>query len=147
MKKVLTVIFLVFLSGCSLSEGMEDAKNAVAKFHDQFSAEDYEGIYQDSTTQLKDATSREEFFPLIKSFRDVLGKPLSSKMQNFNMSTSITDGTVFTGVYVTEFENGTGTETFVFKKENDTYKLQKYNLNSNDYIRILREMAEAKPSV
>lgn len=142
MKKCFLFPLILLITSCSLSEGLEKVDTAVETFHGQMAAGFYQEIYQESAQGMKDAITVEEFISLFKSFQSTLGKVVSSSRINFSFKSTIATGTTYTVVYDTQFKNGTGRETFVFHEEGEVLRLLNYNLNSNDYIRMLREKAE-----
>ena len=142
MKKFFLIPLILLVTSCSLSEGLEDAGNAVAAFHEQMETGRYQEIYRNSSQGLKNATTEKDLTSLLNSFQTILGDVVSSSRTNFSFRTSTTTGNTYTVVYNTRYENGAGTETFVFVEEEGVLRLLSYNLNSNDYIRMLRERAE-----
>ena len=90
-------------------------------------------IYELSHSGLKQITGEEEFMQFIQVVHGKLGKVTDTSMQSFNINT--TNGrTTIEMVQNTTFENGKGTEQFVFIKEGEKVKIYGYHINSNDLV-------------
>ena len=136
--KTLTLFLAVVLPLCATSckgffKGMELAKQEIAEFHKRYNDGKFSEIYELSHSGLKQITGEEEFMQFIQVVHGKLGKVTDTSMQSFNINT--TNGrTTIEMVQNTTFENGKGTEQFVFIKEGEQVKIYGYHINSNDLV-------------
>lgn len=131
---VLTVIMSLFLFGCADTiKGKSVAEPKVAVFHDRFNAGQYEEIYSEAADEFQKASPKENVLALLSAIDRKLGKVKSSSIKSWNVKTF---NLVTTVVFVaeTQFEQGTGTETFTFRVSGDKATLLGYNINSMDMM-------------
>lgn len=109
------------------------AELGVTRFHALFNEGKFQEIYDTSDSVFKDATTPEKMLELFDAVNRKLGKIKSTQSQTWNVKNfNLTTQAVM--VQKTEFEHGTGTETFTFKIDGDKAILQGYYINSNDLI-------------
>lgn len=130
---------VVALSGCfSAISAMKDAQDQSPKlataFHQQMAKGDLAGIYNNADQSYRDSDTREKSDALFSAISRKLGAPLDCKPEGFNINAT-TSGTFLRSVCKTSFsKNATGTETFVWKKSGNQYKLSGYHIASDDLI-------------
>jgi hypothetical protein len=130
----LMAIMALLLLGCTdIIKGKSVAEPKVAVFHDRFNEGQYEEIYSDAADEFKKAAPKEKVLALFSAIDNKLGKVQSSSIarwnvKNFNLSTTVVL------VSDTQFELGTGTETFTFLVDGEKAELLGYNINSMDMM-------------
>lgn len=124
----------MFISlNCNFKEGIEAGEKAVAKFHKQFNNKDFNEIYEKADDGFKESDSKEKIIGFLEKVREKLGKVKESKRMGWNVNKNL-EGTFATISFETEFEKGSGTETFVFLISGEDTKLINYHVNSKDLI-------------
>lgn len=124
------------LAGCfgKLAEFQKQALTLDEAMHKEMAAGDLAGIYNNADPRYRDAVTREKSDALYAAIARKLGAPLDCKQGNTKFFVG-TNGTMLTSVCATHFaKNATGTETFTWVKTGDTYKLLRYNINSDDLM-------------
>ena len=130
----LMVIMALLLLGCTdMIKGKSVAEPKVAVFHDRFNEGQYEEIYSEAADEFKKAASKEKVLALLSAIDSKLGKVQSSSITTWNVKSFNLNTTVVL-VSDTEFELGTGTETFTFRVIGDKATLLGYNINSMDMM-------------
>ena len=130
----LAVIMSLLLLGCTdIIKGKSVAEPKVSVFHDRFNEGQYEEIYSEAADEFKKAAPKEKVLALFSAIDSKLGKVQSSSIttwnvKNFNLVTTVVL------VSDTQFELGTGTETFTFRVSGDRATLLGYNINSMDMM-------------
>ena len=134
MKRILILLSLAsFVGGCSPAADTKAAEEGVTSFHDSMEAGEYAAIYDQSSSDMKSAISRDDFIKLLAGLHDKLGAFKAGKTTSWN------DNATTGGHYVTlsrdaQFDNGPGTEQFVFKVDKGRTVLAGYHINSNVLI-------------
>lgn len=134
----LILVFSVFVVlGCSTVGKMTEAKpaatRAIDEFHKLFNDGNLDKIYADAASEFRDAAQRADFDALMNAVAKKLGRVKSTKNQTWKVNTyNLTTAAVM--VQETEFESGSGVETFTFRMDGDKAILLGYNINSNDLI-------------
>lgn len=126
---LLLTLTIAGTSSCSLTKGKGIAEAAVKKFHDQYNAGKFGDIYQDTDDQFKKVTSEKELVDLLQAVQRKLGAVKTAKSSGWGVNTT-TAGTMATLSYDVDFNEGRGTEQFVFHINGDTARLVRYNINS-----------------
>jgi len=106
---------------------------AVAKFHQQLDAEQYDQIYVEADPALRQASPQREFLALMGAIHRKLGKIQDATGQSFNVNWT-TSGTQVRMTYKTKFAGGDADETFVWHVVAEKPLLLNYNINSNALI-------------
>ena len=132
---------LVFLAacalafvGCGMAEGVDAAENAVVVFHEQYNAGSFGEMYDAGGDDLRATGTRSDFMTTMASFRTKLGSIGETKRTGFNARVG-SDGTFVELEYVTEFENGTGTEEFTWEISGGRARLLGYSVDSRAFLR------------
>ena len=130
----MSVFVLFSLSACSdFKEGKPLADNAVIDFHSKFNAGEFTAIYETAHPDLKSVSSMEDFLGLLEAINRKLGPVAESNNTGWRVN-SHNLKTYVSLVQETTFESGKGTESFVYRIQDDEAKLISYNINSNDLI-------------
>jgi len=126
-------MFLLLLGCTDIIKGKSVAEPKVAVFHDRFNEGHYEEIYSEAADEFKNAAPEEKVLALFTAIDSKLGKVQSSSITNWNVKNFNLVTTVVL-VSDTQFELGTGTETFTFRVSGDKATLLGYNINSMDMM-------------
>ena len=127
-------LFLTWQCGSALLSGRSLSNAAVAHFHQQFNARQYEQIADQADERFAATTKRDELFAFLKAVDRKIGSAGEARLVNINVNVN-TDGTFVTCVYNTDFARGKGVETFTWKKSPGAeLKLYGYNIQSNDLV-------------
>jgi hypothetical protein len=130
----LCFLILIFLSlSCSMMKDSKVAEPAVEKFHEQFNAKDFAGIYNESGDQMKGAATEKQLTDLLDAVYRKLGPYQKSQALSWHVNSGPITSLV-TLSYDTEFSDGKATEQFVISVSGEKVKLEGYNINSTDLI-------------
>ncbi|MEE4452608.1 DUF4019 domain-containing protein [Novosphingobium resinovorum] len=122
------------LSGCNVKESIRDAGAEVVRFHAALDAGHSQAIWDATGADMRKATTQQQFVALLDAVHRKLGRVKSSKQVGWN-SNSTTGGSFMTVTNETVFERGSGTEQFVFRKEEaDKLALVGYHIQSNEMM-------------
>jgi opacity protein-like surface antigen len=133
--KTATAILLtgLLLSACSATQDVNVAQEATAHFHEMMSAGQFEQIYAQSDASFKKATTSEDLTRLLSAVNRKLGVVKTSGSDGWNVGFT-PSGTSVTLRYTTQFERGTGAETFLYRFADGKALLAGYHVNSNALI-------------
>ena len=128
-----TSIFLLLtaLASCGSGKIVEIAAQGVEQFHSQMNAEQYQTIYAAADEGLHTVTNETDFIALLQAVHKKLGKVQTSQRSNYQVGMSTGQGTVVTLVYNTTFDQGSGTEQFLWHMRDNQPVLLGYHINSN----------------
>ena len=126
---VLVALLLALVSACSLTKGKGIAEAAVVKFHDQFNAEQFHEIYEQTDDGFKKSVSEDDFVALLGAVHRKLGTVKQAHSAGWGVNATPT-GTMATLTYDVDFSEGKGGEQFVFHISGDKAALYHYNVNS-----------------
>ncbi len=127
---IIGAVFLVLTISCSsIMKGKELAEPAVGNFHAQFNAEKYSEIYNQADDEFKKAVTEKDWTELLSAVHRKLGTVNKSDSTGWHVNTT-PSGTIATVTYDVEFNEGKGTEQFVFHITDDKALLYNYNINS-----------------
>jgi hypothetical protein len=138
---VLGLFFMcAVISGCfggcfsTLANGVQQAETLAAQMHQKMTNSDVAGIYDGADQRYRDAVTRQKSDALFSAVGSKLGVPQDCKQQGFFINAT-TSGTTLRLVCQTTFsKNATGTETFVWIKSSDQFRLLSYNIQSEELI-------------
>jgi hypothetical protein len=130
------LIFLVLagLSSCGSSESLKNSTKSVELFHSQLNSEQYQNIYAAADEGLQKTTTEGDFVAFLQAVHKKLGNVQTSQRSNFQVGVSTGQGTTVTLVYQTSFEQGSGTEQFLWHMRGNQPVLLGYHINSNALI-------------
>ncbi|GGC15120.1 hypothetical protein GCM10011494_37440 [Novosphingobium endophyticum] len=122
------------LAGCGARESVKDAEVEIGRFHAALDAGDWQKLWAAADPDLREAASREQFGKLLEAVRRKLGAVNKSRQVGWNANSG-TGGTFVTVTMQTTFENGTGTEEFVYRKRDERkLALVGYHIQSQDMM-------------
>lgn len=131
MIKIIWILAGAFLlASCNPVKSTAEADKAAAEFRSLYDGGDFERIFDDSHADFKAAQPRSETIDFLISIRDQLGAVKSTdrtgwQANSLNLKTNV----VLT--FSTEYENGTGVETFTYRIADGKAKLIGWFVNSN----------------
>ncbi|MEL7691302.1 DUF4019 domain-containing protein [Citromicrobium bathyomarinum] len=133
MKRMALVLAATMLAACNPFAQAEGAREQVDLFHDRLNAGDDQAIWTNAGEELRKATSQEDFARLLDTVHKSLGDAGETSQAGMRVNTN-TQGTFTTLQMDTQFENGRGSETFLFRGSGDSLKLIGYHINSPDMM-------------
>ena len=128
------LLVLSVLSSCGSGKNVGIATKGVEEFHTQLNSEEYQSIYAVADENLQKTTTEGDFVALLQAVHKKLGNVQKSQRSNFLIGMSTAQGMVVTLVYQTTFEQGSGTEQFLWHMRNNQPMLLGYHINSNALI-------------
>ena len=131
-----SLLFLVLMvvSACGSAKNIERATSSVDQFHSQFSSEQYQTIYNAADVDFQNATKEADFVALLDAVHRRLGNVQTCQRSNFQISASTGQGIVVTLVYNTTFDQGSGTERFLWRMRDNQPVLLGYHISSNAFV-------------
>ena len=134
MRRLSSVVFViaisVFAMGCGARKDLANSDLAVAKFHAQLDAGNFDQIYAESGQGMKNATTKEKLVGLLDAVHRKLGYVKSSNRKGFYINWGTIGKTVRVN-YSTQFDSDTAAEEFVFLVSGDDLQLVGYHINSD----------------
>lgn len=119
----------LLVAACNPGAQLEDAQARIEQLHAIYNDNDSKALYRFGGDAFREAVSPEQADDLMALFHARLGTIKSTQQTSFNAG--FNNGTATTTVVMeTRFEQGTGTETFVFKGSGETMELLAWNVNS-----------------
>ena len=128
-------VFFICVAGCFAGESADVSINAVADFRVRYYEKAFVQMYRSAAPEFQKATTPEDWNRLMVVMSSRLGQVRSASDPAWQVSAT-TNGTFVRLQYETEFEKGKGTETFVWRVEEERAQLMGYNINS---LALLRE--------
>jgi hypothetical protein len=134
--RVCSLVFALaalLLAACSSGQDLTLAEAEVARFRGQMAAHQFAEIYAQASDELKKSTTEERLTRLLSAIDGKLGAVKSADRTTWGVNFG-TSGTTVTLKYKTQFERGTGEETFVYRISGGKAVLAGYHINSEDLI-------------
>jgi hypothetical protein len=128
------LLLLAVLNSCGSGKSVEIATKGVEQFHSQLNSEQYQKIYVGADEGFHKATNEADFIALLQAVHNKLGMVQTSQRTNYQVGMSTGQGTVVTLVYDTTFDQGSGTEQFLWHMRDNQPVLLGYHINSNALI-------------
>jgi hypothetical protein len=122
-----------FLAACSATQDFDLAQAAVKSFRELMAAQKFDQIYSDSADELKKTTTEQNLTRLLAAIDRKLGPVKSAESNGWSVNYN-SSGTSVTLKYKTQFEKGTGAETFVYRISGGKALLASYHINSEDLM-------------
>ena len=128
-------VALLGLQGCGVSTAKPKAEAAVAAFHRQLDAGQFDAIWDGADESFRNATAHEKYAAFVGAVHRKLGQVVKTttanwSVRNYNLQTSVVL------LQQTEFEHGSGTETFTYLVKGDAVKLVGYNIQSTELVTL-----------
>ena len=127
------LMVLMWQCGWAMMTGKKLSDAAVAHFHQQLDAGQFEAIYDEASEAFKTGGDRDQLLKFLEAVHRKLGHPGKTSFANMNVNTN-TNGTFTAVSYTTDFEHGSATETFTWIKSGGNLKLYRYHIESSALI-------------
>jgi hypothetical protein len=121
------------LLGCSGSADTILAERAVMQFHELLDAGRFTDIFEQSSDDLKKASTQPEFVALLEAVHRKLGNTKSAVDQAWSVNYR-TSGKFITLTYKTVYSEGEAAEQFVFRIQGESAALAGYHINANALV-------------
>jgi hypothetical protein len=128
---LLIAAFLV--TGCSSGQDLNLAQTEIERFRQLMAAQQFGQIYSEASDELKKTAGEQDMVRLLTAIDRKLGPVKSAAKDGWNVHYS-PSGTSATLKFNTQFERGTGAETFVYRIAGGKAQLAGYNITSNALI-------------
>ena len=123
----------VLVTGCSSGQDLNLAQSEIERFRQLMTAQQFSQIYSDASDELKKTTGEQDMARLLTAIDRKLGPVKNAEKNGWNVNYN-TSGTSVTLKFNTQFERGTGAETFVYRIAGGKAQLAGYNITSNALI-------------
>jgi hypothetical protein len=123
----------LLVAGCSAREDTGLAQAAVAQFRQLMVDQKFSQIYSEGADELKKSTTEQNMTRLLSAIDRKLGPVRNAQSDGWNLNYNAS-GTSVTLKFKTQFERGTGVETFVYRITGGKALLASYNINSTDLM-------------
>ena len=121
------------LTACSGGEDLKNTEAAIARFHQQVNAGQFDQIYVNAATDWKQAQSPRDSVKFLSAVRDKMGAFQSGETDGWRINYA-TGGSVAVVQYKSKFQKGDAIETFTYQLGEKAPTLVGYNINSNTLI-------------
>lgn len=130
MRKILLIAALgLMTAGCGAGGAKAGAEAAVAQFHQMLDAGRYHDIYAGTAPEFRNVTTEDQLTQLMQTVHERLGTVGQANEQSWHYD--YTNGVTRVDLtYNTTFASGTGTETFVYRINNNVPALLSYDIHS-----------------
>jgi hypothetical protein len=128
---LLIAAFLV--TGCSSGQDLSLAQAEIERFRQLMAAQQFGQIYSEASDELKKTAGEQDMVRLLTAIDRKLGPVKNAEKNGWNVNYA-TSGTSATLKFNTQFERGTGAETFVYRIAGGKAQLAGYNITSNALI-------------
>ena len=108
------------------------AEQTVIAIHSLWDESDFENIYESADDDFKETLSLVEAVEFLQGLRSRLGRVVASEKQSNMVKTTLSIDTTVTLVYATTYENGTATETFIFRTGGGRASLLGWRIDPDD---------------
>jgi hypothetical protein len=131
IRHLFAILAIALTAGCSSGADISAANLAVAHFRELMEMQQFRQIYEASADEDKKATTEQQWTKFLTAIHDKLGSVKNAQSTGWNVNYRTT-GIVIAISYKTEFEKGSGTETFSYAISGGTAVLLGYHINSTD---------------
>jgi hypothetical protein len=125
--------FVLVVAGCGGKQQIANAEAAVTLFHSELNARNFDQIYTDSDSAMKNVSSREKFVAFLEAVHRKLGSEKSANRKSFFMNYG-TSGKLLRLTYTTQYDADNATEEFVFRVNGNDVTLAGYHINSEALV-------------
>jgi hypothetical protein len=130
---IAAVLVSLCLAACSATKDIDTATAAVAQFRELMAAHKFDQIYAEGAEDLKKSTTEQSLTRLLDAVDRKLGTFKSAQSNGWSVNYN-TSGSSVTMKFNTQFEKGTGVETFVYRISGGKALLAGYQINSADMM-------------
>jgi hypothetical protein len=121
------------LGGCSFGADVPVAEKAIAAFHAQLDAAQFDPIYAGSAQEMKSSTTEARLTALLAAVHRKLGLFKSGKSLGWNENLN-PGGHFMTINYQAVYERGPAAENFVYRIDNGKATLAGYHVNADALV-------------
>ena len=132
---IVLALVLPALNGCGASSAKPKAEAAIGVFHRQLDAADFDAIWKAADDSFRGATARGKYDDFMGAVHRKLGRVVRTTNTNWSVRTYNLQTRVVL-LQHTEFERGSGDETFTYAVRGDVVKLVGYNIQSADLVTL-----------
>ena len=129
---VLGTLALAF-GGCGISANKQKAESAASIFHRDFNAGKFAEIFSGATPRFRSTGTQADFAAYLQAVHTNLGGFKSAEPGQWRVN-STPGGTFVDLNYSSQFELGSGVESFTFLISGEQVNLQAYNINSRELV-------------
>ena len=127
------LVAAVLVAGCSSGQDLALAEAGITRFRELMAAQQFGQIYSEAADDLKKATTEPELTRLLAAIDRKLGAVKGTEKNGWSVNYN-PKGTSVTLKLKTQFERGTGIETFVYRIASAKALLAGYHINSTELI-------------
>jgi len=127
------LIATLLMVGCSAKQDLAEVQEGIAHFRQLMADRQFERIYSEGADQLKKSMTQQQLVRLLSAIDSKLGAVKSAESNGWSVNYN-SSGTTVTLRFKTQFERGTGAETFTYRIVGGKALLANYQINSNDLI-------------
>jgi hypothetical protein len=130
------ITFLVaalLVAACSSGQDLDLARAQVAHFRELMAAQKFDRIYSEASDELKKTAGEQNMVRLLAAIDRKLGAVKNAAANGWNVNYA-PSGTTVTLKFKTQFERGSGEESFVYRITGGKALLAGYHINSNELI-------------
>lgn len=128
------LVYGMWQCGSALFAGAKLADAAVQRFHSELNSGDFEQICSEADPDFSKSDKHDELIGFLQGIHKKLGNATSEKRLNLNVR-STTNGTFISADFSSQYDSGSATETFVWRKSSGTLKLYNYNVQSKALLK------------
>lgn len=128
-------MMLLSIQGCGVGTSVASARQGVTTFHQQLDAADFDSIWNAADDGFRHAGTREGYDKFLGAVHTKLGAVVKTTPRGWSVK-YINYRTRVVLLQQTDFERGSGLETFTFFVDGNNVRLGGYNINSNDLITL-----------
>ncbi|WP_310489569.1 hypothetical protein [Chamaesiphon sp. VAR_69_metabat_338] len=133
-RAALAIATVTMLTACGLTNGNDVSTKSVETFHQQFNNSEFSEMYSNVKPDAGVYLTETDFMKLFQSVRRQLGSVKSATQSGSTVHDFSGGRQRVVLTYKTDFEKGTGIETFSFMVSSDAATLQDYSIRSNELI-------------
>jgi hypothetical protein len=133
IRPLCALLAAILVAGCSSSEDLAAVRSQISHFRDLMAAQQFAQIYAEASDDLKKSTTEKQMVDLLAAMERKLGAAKDAQDSGWKLDFR-SSGTVVTFSLKTQFEKGSGIETFVYRFSGKEPLLLGYHVNSNDLI-------------
>jgi hypothetical protein len=130
------VTFLVaalLVAACASGQDVDLARAQVAHFRELMAAQKFDQIYSEASDELKKTTAEQNLVRLLAAVDRKLGAVKNAAANGWSVNYT-PSGTSVTLKFKTQFERGSGDESFVYRIAGGKALLAGFHINSNELI-------------
>lgn len=123
-------ILLLGMQGCGTSAPTPLAQSAVSSFHSELNAAKFDDIWNGADDLFRNKTSHENYAKLAANVHSKLGLVTSTTAQGWSVNYTDSEARVVLHEQ-TQFQHGSGLETFMYIVHGNSARLAGYNITSD----------------